>query len=147
MFGSNKNTEETNAASTASPSAFNALVKGTVLEGNLNCESDLRIDGSVKGKVSCKAKIIIGPGGQVEGEIACANAVIEGRFKGNLRVGELLNVRETAEVEGEVITNKLVVQSGARFNVTCVMQMNVGNGPTKAPLGDVVGKAATTTKA
>ncbi len=142
MFGGNKNTEETTQSSSASPSAFNALVKGTTLEGTLNCDSDLRVDGTVKGKISCKSKIIIGPTGQVEGEIACANAVIEGRFKGVLKVSELLNVRETAEVEGEVSTNKLVVQSGARFNVTCKMETGAGNSTAKAMTSDVVGKAA-----
>ncbi|MCS7035236.1 MAG: polymer-forming cytoskeletal protein [Saprospiraceae bacterium] len=142
MFGGSKNTEETSTAVSAASSAFNALVKGTVLEGNLNCDSDLRVDGVVKGKIACKSKIIIGPTGQVEGDIVCANAVIEGRFKGNLKVSELLNVRETAEVEGEITTNKLVVQSGARFNVTCKMETGTGNGAAKAASGDVVGKAA-----
>ncbi|MCS6929502.1 MAG: polymer-forming cytoskeletal protein [Saprospiraceae bacterium] len=142
MFGSSKNTEETHTATASSAVAFNALVKGTIVEGNLTCESDLRVDGIVKGKIACKSKIIIGPTGQVEGDIVCANAVIEGRFRGNLKVGELLNVRETAEVEGEVVTNKLVVQSGARFNVTCKMDIGAGNGAAaKVAAGDVVGKA------
>ncbi len=142
MFGGSKNTEETSTSTTAASSAFNALVKATVLEGNLSCDSDLRVDGVVKGKITCKSKIIIGPTGQVEGDIVCANAVIEGRFRGNLKVSELLNVRETAEVEGEITTNKLVVQSGARFNVTCRMETGAGNSATKVASGDAVGKAA-----
>ncbi len=141
MFGSSKNTEETTPSTGATPSAFNALVKGTTLEGTLHCDSDLRVDGTVKGKVFCKSKIIIGPTGQVEGEITCANAVVEGRFKGILKVSELLNVRETAEIEGEVSTNKLVVQSGARFNVSCAM--GSGQGAAKTPSDDVTGKTAT----
>ena len=44
---------------------------------------------------------------------------------------ELLNVRETAEVDGEIITNKLLVQSGARFNVACKMEMGATNGAAK----------------
>lgn len=130
MFGSNK-TEEV-SKSPASPSgAINALVKGTTIEGSLRCESDLRIDGTLKGKINCQAKLIIGPSGFVDGEIKCQNAVIEGKFKGILQVSELLNVRETAEVDGEITTNKLLVQSGAKFNVACHMDVAGSNGVGK----------------
>lgn len=155
MFGSTKPTEDAKkaAGTPTSGSALNALVKGTVVEGTVRCESDLRVDGTIKGKLYCKAKVIIGPSGVVEGEIRCENAVIEGRFKGNLNVSELLNVRETAEVDGEITTNKLLVQSGARFNVACKMESGTSNGSVKFPesksiaeskSSDDNGKAATT---
>lgn len=127
MFGSNKNTEEVKSVPASTTNALNALAKGTVVEGSIRCDNDLRIDGAIKGKLTCQAKVIIGPTGMVEGEIKCQNAVIEGRFKGSLQVSELLNVRETAEVDGEIITNKLLVQSGARFNVTCKMDAGAAN--------------------
>ncbi len=132
MFGSNKSTDEPKSAATSSPNSLNTLVKGTAVEGSLQCESDLRVDGSIKGTLNCKAKLIIGPTGVVDGEIRCENAVIEGSFKGKLWVHELLNVRESAVVEGEIVTNKLLVQSGARFNVTCKMESVPANGVAKA---------------
>ncbi|WP_282780776.1 bactofilin family protein [Phaeodactylibacter xiamenensis] len=124
MFGGNNKKENTNtksnSASTVS-SGLNSLVKGTVVEGTVKSESDIRIDGTIKGKLVCDAKVIIGPTGYVEGEIRCQNAVVEGKFEGTLEVSELLNVRESAVVSGEVSTEKLIVQSGATFNVTCSM--------------------------
>ena len=144
MFGSNKNTEEVKPAPSSTPNALNALAKGTVVEGSIRCDNDLRIDGTIKGKLTCQAKVIIGPTGSVEGEIRCQNAVIEGRFKGNLQVAELLNVRETAEVDGEIVTNKLLVQSGARFNVTCKMESGAANGVAKNLDVKSTGNAAAT---
>lgn len=130
MFGSSKNTEETkNLPGTGS--GLNAFVKGTLVEGNVRCESDLRIDGSIKGKLICSAKVIIGPTGSVEGEIKCQNAVVEGHFKGIMQVQELLNVKDTAEIDGEISTGKLLVQSGAKFNVSCKMDQS-GNGMSKS---------------
>lgn len=137
MFGSSKSTEDSkngnaNLGVTAT-SGLNALAKGTSLEGTIKCESDLRVDGSIKGKLSCKAKVIIGPTGSIEGEIDCQNAVVEGRFKGVLHVSELLNVRETADIDGEITTGKLIVQSGAKFNVACKMESGAaGNGASKS---------------
>lgn len=145
MFGSSKESDDSKKNSSSTPSgAINALVKGTVVEGSLRCENDLRIDGTIKGKLSCDAKIIIGPTGVVDGEINCQNAVIEGRFKGKMSVTELLNIRETAEVEGEISTNKLLVQSGARFNVSCKMGVGSSNGTVKHFDGKTTNDAAAT---
>lgn len=125
MFGNTKAHEEAKKSvspTSAAPSnGLNTLVKGSAMEGTLKCESDLRVDGSIKGKLICKAKLIIGPTGTIEGEVNCQNAVIEGRFSGTLRVSELLNIRETAAVDGDIFTGKLIVQSGAKFNVACKM--------------------------
>ena len=145
MFGSNKNTDEVKPTPTSTSNALNALAKGTVVEGSIRCDSDLRVDGTIKGKLNCQAKVIIGPTGVIEGEIRCQNAVIEGRFKGNLHVSELLNVRETAEVDGEISTNKLLVQSGARFNVSCKMELGTANGTAKNFDVKTPADAATTT--
>ena len=125
MFGNSKKEENKSKGSAIMPSAtshsLNSLVSGTTVEGTVNSESDIRIDGTIKGKLICKAKVIIGPSGFVQGEIRCENAVIEGSFDGHLFVSQLLNIRESAKIKGEVQTDKLIVQSGAIFNVSCQM--------------------------
>jgi len=123
MFGSKDSNIKPRNGSVApvNPNSFNSLVQGTVVEGTVRSESDIRVDGLIKGKLFCDAKVVIGPTGQIEGEIRCANAVVEGKFEGTIVVTELLNVRENAIVSGEVTTGKLLVQAGAVFNVTCNM--------------------------
>lgn len=130
MFGSKKPESTTTAATTVaakttateSSNALNSLVKGTVVEGTITSENDIRVDGIIKGSLICKAKVIVGPTGFIEGEVKCQNAMIEGKISGKLRVVELLSVKETAEVVGDVTTGKLLVQPGAVFNVTCYMK-------------------------
>ena len=129
MFGNNgssKNSKSSKKSARSSPAqpgslSINSIVQGTEVEGKLSAENDIRIDGSIKGSLSCKGKVIIGPSGSVEGDITCHNAVIEGIFEGILDVKETLNVRETATISGEINTDKLIVQSGAVFNVSCKM--------------------------
>lgn len=129
MFGNNSTKKEAAKTNgTPSMNSLNTLVQGTLVEGTVKSESDIRIDGTIKGKLICDAKIIIGPGGSIEGEIKCKNAVIEGKFQGNLEVAELLNIRESASVSGDVVTNKLIVQSGAAFNVNCTMGVTKSSG-------------------
>lgn len=128
MFSSNKK-EASKAKGTAimpttAGHSLNSLVQGTVVEGSVKSESDIRVDGTIKGQLICDAKVIIGPTGFIDGEVKCKNAVIEGKFEGVLSVSELLNVRESANISGDVTTGKLIVQSGAIFNVNC----NMGGG-------------------
>ena len=116
MFGSNKSKDTAKAGSiipSASSHSLNSLVQGTVLEGKVKATTDIRIDGTIKGDLVCDSKVIIGPTGVIEGTVKCQNAVIEGSFNGILVVAELLNIRETAKVVGEVSYGKLIVQSGA----------------------------------
>ena len=111
-------------------SGHNSLVQGTNIVGDISSETDLRIDGTLQGKINCKAKIIIGATGKVEGEIKCHTCIIEGSFNGTLQTEELLNLRENASVKGTVTTQKLIVQSGAKFDAICHMG-NAAKNPLK----------------
>lgn len=137
MFGSNnkKNEESKSVKKTASApmNALNSLVQGTTLVGEIKSESDIRVDGTIKGTLNCSAKVIIGPTGYVEGEVHCKNAIVEGRLEGTIHVAELLNVRETADINGDIYTNKLIVQSGAIFNVGCKMGTQNSNAHSSKP--------------
>ena len=145
MFGNNKKKENTqNNVSTSTPNAhgLNSLVKGTTVEGSITSDSDVRIDGTIKGTLNCKAKVIIGPSGYVDGEITCENALIEGRFTGKIRVNGLLTVRETADVNGDIKTIKLQVDPGAQFNVTCDMGNHSSTGNRASETGKTLKKGA-----
>ena len=83
--------------------------------------NDIRIDGVLLGNVECKGRVIIGAQGKIEGDTTCLNAIIEGQFVGTLNVKELLSVKETAVINGDIITDKLMIQPGAVFNVSCTM--------------------------
>ncbi|MGB3546874.1 MAG: polymer-forming cytoskeletal protein [Saprospiraceae bacterium] len=128
MFGSSNNKDSRSAADSSSSSSsrggsgsVNTINSDTTIEGTINAKTDIRVDGTIKGNLNCEAKLIIGPQGRIEGEVVCENAVIEGSFKGNLRVKDMLNLRETANVEGDVQTMKIAMQPGCVFNVTCSM--------------------------
>ncbi len=125
MFSTKDKKNDMSKSGSTNPSSaghsLNSIVKGTSIEGTIKASSDIRVDGSIKGKLFGEAKVIIGPTGLIEGEIKCQNAVIEGKFDGTLIVKELLNIRENATVNGEVTTGKIIIQSGAMFNATCLM--------------------------
>ena len=111
MFGKNKE-EEANSTLRV----MNQFGSGTVITGDVSTEGDVRIDGRVTGNVNCKAKVVIGGTGVIEGNIFCLNGYIDGRVNGSMEVGELLILSKTAHVVGDIKIKKLVVEEGAKFN-------------------------------
>lgn len=133
MFGKKTETPSSpNTIRTGNSLSHNSLVQGSRLEGSVVSDNDFRIDGIFIGKLKCQARVIIGPSGEFKGEIECQNAIVEGKFQGNMRTHEVLEVREGAIIEGDVNTQKLVVQSGSVFDVKCTM----GDRQTSHPVSE-----------
>jgi cytoskeletal protein CcmA (bactofilin family) len=99
----------------------NVIGKGTSLEGNIETFGNIRIEGKVRGNVTSKSKIALGNGSHVEGNIKAQNADIEGEVRGKIEISEMLILKSTASVHGDMVTGKLVVEPGAAFNGTCKM--------------------------
>jgi cytoskeletal protein CcmA (bactofilin family) len=105
----------------------NRIVEGTKIEGNIHSVADFRLDGELIGNFKSDGKLVVGPLGSIIGDIECKNADIEGNFRGKIEVEELLNLKSTAIIEGNVIVGKLAVEPGALFTATCSMKNNVKN--------------------
>jgi len=105
--------------------AINRIVEGTSIEGEIRCESNIRIDGSFIGNLNTKGRLVIGPAGRIEGTIHCQNAEIEGTVKGKVMVQQLLSLKNSAKVEGDIFTDKLTIEPGATFTGACNMGAKV----------------------
>lgn len=99
----------------------NTIGKGTLLEGNIETYGNIRIEGKIIGNVKSKSKVALGNSSHVDGNIVAQNADIEGEVKGKLEIAELLVLKATAVINGDISTGKLVVEPGAVFNGSCKM--------------------------
>lgn len=116
LFNSNKNTPAFN------PNNLNIINAGTTITGDLNSEGDMRIDGTVKGYVTSKARLVLGNTCRVEGDIKAVNLELSGEVNGNIYVTELLTIKATAKINGDIVSNKLIIEAGAEFNGNCSMR-------------------------
>ena len=104
----------------------NVIGKNTSIVGDVISEGDFRIEGKVEGIVKTKeGRVIIGNSGVVNGKVECSNAEIEGKFSGELIVHQVLTLKSTAKITGDVVIGKLSVEPGAEFNATCTMKGSV----------------------
>ena len=99
----------------------NIIGKGTSLEGSLNTVGNLRVEGKIVGGITTKAKIVLSSTSWVKGSIVAQNAEIGGEVQGIIEISDLLILKPTAIVQGDIITNKLVFEEGAKFNGKCKM--------------------------
>jgi len=111
----------------------NIIAKGTKIVGDFFSEGDLRVDGIIEGNIQTPGKVVVGKDGEISGKLSCSNAYFEGKLTGTLELSGTLTLKSTAHIEGEVITEKLAVEPGATFNVTCEMKSSVKdiNGTSK----------------
>lgn len=108
------------------PSTLNIVNVGTTITGDLQSDGDMRLDGHVKGYISSKARLVLGPTSKVDGDIKAANLEISGEVNGNIFVSELLTVKATAKITGDIVSSKLIIEAGAEFNGKCAMK-DAGN--------------------
>ena len=103
----------------------NIIGKNTSIVGDIISEGDFRIDGKVEGTIKTAGRVVIGKSGSVSGKVECNNADIEGKFSGELVVSNLLTLKATATISGDVVISKLSVEPGAEFNAKCAMKGSV----------------------
>jgi cytoskeletal protein CcmA (bactofilin family) len=119
--------EKSKKSITDSLGKTNRIVEGTTITGDITSKADFRLDGNLTGNFTSIGKIVIGHAGSVKGEITCKNADIEGKFEGKIIVEELLSIKSTAVILGEVQAAKLAVEPGAIFTASCIMKSSVKN--------------------
>ena len=111
---------------------INLISNGTDITGDVKSNGDIRIDGSLKGNLNTKGKVVIGPSGKVNGEVICKNSEVSGIIEGKITVGQLLSLKASSKILGDIATSKLSIEPGAIFSGTCKMSDNNINGGASA---------------
>jgi len=97
------------------------IASGMQVTGDIESDGDMRIDGTVKGNVFCRSKVVIISTGKVTGDIQAVNVDVHGMVDGNITAGELLSLKANCIINGNLITEKLQIEPNASFNGNCTM--------------------------
>jgi len=101
--------------------ALNTFAQDTKIIGDIESDGDIRMDGAMEGKLNCKGRVVIGPEALIKGTINAQNAEILGNVEGEINVIDLLTLKSTAVITGDLLMGKLSVEPGARFTGNCKM--------------------------
>jgi cytoskeletal protein CcmA (bactofilin family) len=105
--------------------SINRIVEGTAFQGDISCESNIRIDGKFEGNLTTSGRLVVGPSGSIDGTVNCQNCDVEGKMKGKVTVEQLFSLKAASAVEGEVFYGQLSIEPGAEMTGTCYMGTKV----------------------
>lgn len=106
------------------PNTINTICDGTQIVGDITTKGEIRIDGTLDGNLQATGKVVIGNTGKIKGQISCKNCDVQGIIEGKIEVEQLLSLKRSSSITGDIITNQLGIEPGAKFNGTCSMKKN-----------------------
>jgi cytoskeletal protein CcmA (bactofilin family) len=113
---------------------INLISNGTDITGDIKSNGDIRIDGTLTGNLITKGKVVIGSTGKIRGEVICKNSEVSGIVEGKISIEQLLNLKASSKILGDIVTSKLSIEPGAKFSGTCRMSENENYGGAPAAI-------------
>ena len=110
-----------------------AIGRSIRINGDLEGEEDLRIEGEVNGTVRLKNNAVtVGRDGKIRADVYAKSVAVEGSVEGDLFGAEQVAIRQSAEVKGNVTAPRVSLEDGARFKGSIEMDPEA----VKSALGD-----------
>jgi cytoskeletal protein CcmA (bactofilin family) len=87
----------------------------TFVNGNLEGDEDLTVEGRVEGSINLSKTLTVEVGGVVRANINVRNAVVSGILVGNVTAQESVHVTEQGRVVGDISAPRVILVDGASF--------------------------------
>ncbi len=113
-------------------STVTLIAETSYVEGTIKGAGEVRIEGTVKGKLDCSATVIVAQGGKVEAELRAETITIAGKLKGDAFASQKIELTPSAVVKGDITSPRILIREGATFEGQVVMTGNKG-GKNPAP--------------
>ena len=97
------------------------IIQGTIIEGKISGDADLRVEGFVSGEIHIARSVTIAKNGKTEATVQAANVFIEGRHKGDIIAGELIQIAPDAIAKANLKSPAISIEKGAKFSGTIDM--------------------------
>jgi len=89
------------------------LSKNVKIEGDIQGEKNLQVEGQLKGSIKVTGNVLIGNTGIVEADIEAQSIVIQGNVTGNVIVRQQLEIQPTGRLIGDCTARSIDIKEGA----------------------------------
>lgn len=104
-----------NDEATMSFEAASLVDRHSAFEGTFRSQRDIRVEGEVKGTISCDGTLFVAEGAVVSATVDAENINVAGDLSGEVRCRGRLQILPSGRVRAKVSTNALVIQEGAIY--------------------------------
>lgn len=110
--------------------ATTVIGRSVTIHGEIAGSEDLYLDGEVRGTVTLAGnRLTVGPNGVVVADLEVRDIVVYGRVEGNITASGRVDLRQTAEVAGDILTSRLSIEEKASIRG----RVDVGTSGTTVP--------------
>lgn len=99
----------------------NIIGTTSLVNGDVSCDIDFRIDGELNGDINIGGCLIVGPTGKVSGTITADSVEVAGTINATIKANDYILMKSTANLSGDLTTSKIIIETGATFNGKCEM--------------------------
>src|SRR5947207_4302404 len=89
---------------------------GMRVVGDITAEGVVKIEGTVVGTVRAGRQVLVGKGGEVEGDVISREAIIGGEGRCSIRADERGEIQASCVVHGDIAAERLLLQAGGEIN-------------------------------
>ncbi|MBD3409580.1 MAG: polymer-forming cytoskeletal protein [Ignavibacteriales bacterium] len=89
---------------------------GVEINGVVNSQGSMRIDGYIKGDITAKGDVVIGDTGETVGAIRGKSVTLAGRVTGEVFCEDKLTLEANSTLQGDLVAKTLVIEAGAKFD-------------------------------
>ncbi len=107
-----------------SPS-LSLISQETEIQGDIISKGDIRFDGSLTGSLKTDGRVVIGTTGKIKGDMQCENSEVSGVIEGKIITSQLLGLKSTSKIYGDIEAAKLAIEPGAIFTGTCKIKESI----------------------
>jgi len=93
-----------------------AIGRSIRINGDLQGEEDLRIEGEVNGTIHLNNNTVtVGQEGKIKADVYAKAIAVEGSVEGDLYGAEHITVKKSAKVQGNIVSPRVSLEDGSRF--------------------------------
>ncbi len=94
---------------------------GSHFQGELRFETTFRVDGKVEGTIVSSGTLVVGEGGEVDGEVRVGQVFVSGTLRGSVQASRKIQLCAAGKIFADLETPSLVIEDGAIFDGRCTM--------------------------
>lgn len=94
---------------------------GSHLKGELRFDTSFRVEGKIEGSVVSKGILVVGEGGEVDGDIRVGQIFVSGTVRGSIHATDKIQLCSSGRLFADLETPSLAIEDGAVFEGRCVM--------------------------
>lgn len=112
---------------------LSVVAPGMCVKGDLETNGVVKVEGRIEGSVSAARQVLVAKGGEVSGQIRTKEAVIGGSVSGPIIAEERIEIQNTARINGDLSTKRILLHEGGEVNGELKMSGTVPSAKSDAP--------------